>query len=68
MSEERAVYLAGTDPAYWQRAQEGLCRLQEEVEVLDHPLITVRVLPAIETALDEAQGYRLACLEERSTG
>lgn len=68
MSEERAVYVAGLDPGYWQAAEDALCRLRREVEVLDHRLITVRVLPAIECACAEAQAYREACLKEASSG
>lgn len=54
----------GLYPEHWQRAQDGLCRLREEIQALDHPLITVRVLPAIEAAHAEAKSYEAACREE----
>lgn len=67
MSEERAVYVAGLDPGYWQAAEDALCRLRREVEVLDHRLISTRLLPPLEEALDEAGRYRRAA-EEVSSG
>lgn len=57
----------GLTPQHWERAQDGLCRLRREVEVLDHPLITVRLLPPLEAALGEASRYRDACLEEEAS-
>lgn len=64
MSEEKVVYVAGLDPAHWERAMTGLCRLREEVESLDHRLVSVRLIPAIEDALAEAKSYEAACREE----
>lgn len=58
---------AGLSPEHWERAVTGLERLRAEIEALDHRLITVRVLPAVEAACGEADKYRAACRQERSS-
>lgn len=54
----------GLSPEHWQRAMTGLCRLRREIEALDHPLISTRLLPPLEDALAEAKSYEAACREE----
>lgn len=57
---------AGLYPEHWQAAITGLSRLRSEVQALNHPLITTRLLPVILVASEEARRYRDACLEEGS--